>query len=122
MLRPRALIAGYMVLSVAVGLFQGFLRVRNEDLRVALVASMFPFAILMFTWCKADCAQRAITPPGGAALLVAYVALIGIPYYYFRILTPLKALGYVLCAYLVLFIGFGVTDLADQAISRLLAS
>jgi hypothetical protein len=47
--------------------------------------------VLLFAWCKADATHRGIEPPNGAALLVGLFALIGIPYYYFRILPPLRA-------------------------------
>jgi hypothetical protein len=118
--RTGAIVAGYFALSASLGVFQAFLRIRAVDLRVAGVCSLFALAIPLFTWCKADCAQRAITPPSGATLLVPGVALIGIPYYYFRILPPLKALGHVACAYLVLGLGMATTVLADRTISRVL--
>lgn len=117
---PGTIVGAYIALSAATGAFRAFLRGHGLDSRVAAVASAVPFAILLFTWCKTDCARRGISPPAGAALLVAGVAAIGIPYYYFRILRPLKALGYVLCAYLVLGMGIGTTVLADQTVSQLL--
>ena len=122
MSRPGAVVAGFFATCAALGVFQAFLRIRAVDLRVASVCGLFSLAILLFTWCKADCAHRAITPPPGATLLVSGVALIGIPYYYFRILPPLKALGHVVCAYLVLGLGMATTVLADWASSLVLAT
>lgn len=121
MSRQGTIIGAYIALSAATGALQAFLRTHAIDLRIATVASLLPFAILLFTWCNTDCARRGISPPAGAALLVAGAAIIGIPYYYFRILTPLKALGCVLCAYLMLGVGIGTTVLADQTVSQLLS-
>jgi hypothetical protein len=122
MKHQAAIITAYLALSAATGVFEAFLRMRAEDLRIAAVSSLFPSAILLFSWCKADCARRAISPPGGAALLVAGAAVIGIPYYYFRILPPFRALIYVLCAYLVLGLGMGATVWADLGASRVFSS
>lgn len=122
MTRPSKMIVAYWALSVALGVSQAYLRANALDLRVATVGSLVPFAIVLFAWCKADCTRRGITPPAGATLLVAGVAVIGIPYYYFRTLTSLKALGHVVAAYLILGIGLGSTALADQAVSRLFTS
>lgn len=41
-------------------------------------------AILLYSWCKADAAARQAEPPGVAALLVAFVPPLGIPYYLLR--------------------------------------
>jgi hypothetical protein len=121
MSRQGAIIGAYIALSAATGAVQAFLRMHAIDLRIAAVVSLLPFAILLFVWCNSDCARRGISPPAGAALLVAGIAIIGIPYYYFRILAPLEALGYVLCAYLILGVGVGTTVLVDQTVSQLLA-
>jgi hypothetical protein len=72
-------------------IFSAYIQQENLDLRIVTFATIFPFAVLLFAWCKADATHRGIEPPNGAALLVGLFALIGIPYYYFRILPPLRA-------------------------------
>jgi hypothetical protein len=47
---------------------------------------MFPLAVLLFMWCKADLAERKIEQPAGATLLVGLVSVIGVPYYFYRAL------------------------------------
>jgi hypothetical protein len=79
MSRPGTIIGAYIGVSAALGAFQAFLRMHALDSRVATVASLFPFAILLFTWCNTDCTRRGINPSAGAALLVAAIAIIGIP-------------------------------------------
>jgi hypothetical protein len=39
---------------------------------------------LLFVWCKVHARAHAIEPPTGAALLVGFVAPIGVPYYALR--------------------------------------
>lgn len=40
-------------------------------------------AICLFSWCKRDAEERGISA-GVSAMLVGFVALIGLPYYFFR--------------------------------------
>src|SRR5215469_10114012 len=89
--KRSALIVSFAVLSVAAGIFTAYTQHERVDPSVVTFATIFPFAALLFAWCKADAADRGIEPPTGAPLLVALFALIGIPYYYFRILPPLRA-------------------------------
>ena len=49
-------------------------------------------AVLLFAWCRADAAARGIRAPIGAPLLVALIAIVGVPYYFFRILPTSRAL------------------------------
>lgn len=49
-------------------------------------------AALLFLWCKADAAGRGIRPPTGAPLLVALIAIVGVPYYFFKVLPTSGAL------------------------------
>jgi hypothetical protein len=98
MSQRSALIVAILVLSTGMGVFEAYLARHQTDLRVATAASLFPFAILLFAWCKADASHRRIAPPPAAALLVGLFAVIGIPYYFFRILPPLRAAIYSACA------------------------
>jgi hypothetical protein len=41
-------------------------------------------AALLFAWCKADAAERGISPPKGAPVLVALFPPVGVPYYFLR--------------------------------------
>ena len=122
MKREAAIIAALLALSATVGVFQALLRADGQDLRITAFGSMLPYAILLFMWCKADCARRGISPPSGAVLLVSWVAIIGIPYYYFRILPLLRAVIHILCAYLVLGLCAEAIALADWATWRVLSA
>ena len=63
--------------------------------------------------CTADAAHRGIEPPTGAPLLVALFALVGIPYYYFRILPPLRATAHAAAALVVLVFLLELTPIAQ---------
>lgn len=106
MTKRSALIVSFLALSAAAGVLQGYIVHRNQDVRVVTTAYIFPAAILLYSWCKADAAQRGIPPPPGAPILVGLFALIGVPYYFFKILPPrraavsiAKALGVLLLAF-----------------------
>lgn len=43
----------------------------------------FPTAIAFFSWCKFDTAERGVTSPAPASMLVGLLAPIGMPYYLF---------------------------------------
>ena len=64
----------------------------NEPYSAAGVVHTFVIAILLYSWCKADAKARQTVPPGGAALLVAFVPPLGIPYYLLRSRPWRKAL------------------------------
>lgn len=44
---------------------------------------MFLISIMLFSWCGAHAKESQIIPPSGAKLLVAFIAPIGVPYYFF---------------------------------------
>jgi hypothetical protein len=50
-------------------------------------------AILLFSWCKADASARGIAVPAAAPILVGLIAIVGVPYYYFRVLPFGRALN-----------------------------
>jgi len=56
----------------------------GQSLNAVTVAHSFVVAVLLFAWCKADAASRGITPPAASPVLVAFVAPIGVPYYFIR--------------------------------------
>lgn len=73
---------------------------------------------LLFTWCKLDMRERSIREPTGSALLVALIAVIGVPLYFFRTRTRkeawksiLASLGFVLAVFVVVIIGSVVGEL-----------
>ena len=68
-------------------------------------------ATLLFFWCKADGAARGVPIPPAAPALVALIAIIGVPYYYFRILPSRQAAaatGRALLFFLLLIVLHGV--------------
>lgn len=111
----------FAVLSVAAGIFAAYIQHNREDPGVVTVATIFPFAALLFAWCKADARHRGIEPPTGAPLLVALFALIGIPYYYFKILPPLRAAVHAAAALALLVFLMWLTSVAQWLTLRALA-
>lgn len=89
MIHPRTYVVAMFGVSASLGVLQAYVQAQHEDLRIVSMISMFAFAPLLFAWCKADATTRAITPPPAAALLVAMVALVGVPYYFLKSL-PLR--------------------------------
>lgn len=122
MSRRTGLIVAILVLSMGVGAFEAYLEWHQADLRVASAASMFPFAVLLFTWCKADASHRGMAPPPGAALLVGIFAVIGIPYYFFHILPPVRAAICSVYALAILAFSMVLTRVAFVAALRAYAS
>jgi hypothetical protein len=56
----------------------------GQWMNAVTVAHSFVVAVLLFAWCKADAAARGITPPAASPVLVAFLAPIGVPYYFIR--------------------------------------
>jgi hypothetical protein len=118
MSRRATLILAILALSAGVGAFEAYLAHHHVDLQVATAASLFPFSILLFAWCKADASFRHIDPPPAAALLVGMFALFGIPYYFFRILPPVRAAIYSIFALGILVVSMFLTGAAYWATLR----
>jgi hypothetical protein len=122
MTRPRSLIISMFTLSAALGVLQAYVRLLGEDQRVIVMVSMFTFAPLLFSWCKADAACRGITPPLGAPLLVGLFALVGVPYYFLRTMRLRQAListGRALGVFLLMWITTGFADVAVSMFARI---
>ncbi|MEL6449409.1 MAG: hypothetical protein AAFQ62_15855 [Pseudomonadota bacterium] len=56
-----------------------------------VIIHMILLAILGFGWCKEDVRSRLIVEPPGSALLVAAIAVLGVPLYLFRSRPAKKA-------------------------------
>jgi hypothetical protein len=120
--RRTAIIIALLLLSGVAGLLQGYLGYIGQDARISVAVTIFPFAGLLLAWCKADAAHRGISPPDGAPLLVAIFALVGIPYYFFKVLAPGRAIIHILVAYLLLIVSTVVTGAAHLLASNVLAT
>jgi apolipoprotein N-acyltransferase len=108
--------------SAVLGVLQAFVRAQHQDLRIVTLISMFTFAPLLFAWCKADAASRAITPPPAAPLLVGIFALVGVPYYFLKAL-PIRQARSAIALAAGLFLLMGVTTVVlDMVASRVFAS
>jgi hypothetical protein len=122
MVRPRALVIAIFVLSGALGIFHAYLRAHHEDIRLVWGISWAPFAVLLFAWCKADAHSRSIAPPPGASVLVAMVAIVGVPYYFLRALPLRKAVISIARALGVYILMGAIAALTDFLTSRAFAS
>src|SRR5580698_6972960 len=90
--RRTAIILAFLLLSGVARRLQCYLVYIGQDARISAAVTIFPLAGLLLAWCKADAAHRGINPPDGAPLLVAIFALVRIPYYYFKVLGPGRAI------------------------------
>lgn len=64
------------------GVLEGSAPVDAEWPLAFSVSHMFLITILLFSWCGAHANESHATPPSGAKLLVAFLAPIGVPYYF----------------------------------------
>jgi hypothetical protein len=62
-----------------------------DDLAAAQLLLAIVSAPFLFTWCKLDARERAVDAPAPAAALVGGMALIGVPYYFFKTMRPARA-------------------------------
>jgi apolipoprotein N-acyltransferase len=80
-------------------------------------------AVLLFAWCKADAAARGIRPPPAAPLLVALIAIVGVPYYFFRVLptarAALAAIGKALLFFVLLLVVYAACFLLSTKLTEL---
>src|SRR5580698_3898084 len=120
--RRTAIILAFLLLSGVARRLQCYLVYIGQDARISAAVTIFPLAGLLLAWCKADAAHRGINPPDGAPLLVAIFALVGIPYYYFKVLAPGRAVIHILLAYLLLIVSVVVTGAAQVIASNALAT
>ncbi len=66
------------------GLVEPHLPDAGETLNAAGAAQGVLTSLLLFAWCKAHARAHAVQLASGAALLVAVIAPLGVPYYAFR--------------------------------------
>jgi hypothetical protein len=64
------------------GAAEGLAPVNAEWLFAFSIFHMFLISIMLFSWCGAHAKENQIIPPSGAKLLVAFIAPIGVPYYF----------------------------------------
>lgn len=122
MTSPRTFIVAMFTLWVLVGIFQAYLRAHHQNLAIATAASIFPFSVLLFAWCKADAARRCIKAPPAAPLLVGFFALIGVPYYFLKTMPWRRAVISIFFAFGVLVLMMVATTLTDLITYRAFAS
>ena len=98
MTKPRIVLLSLLVLFAAGGYVGANLVSRGEPEATIGAILAFPTAILLYLWCKTDARNRGIEVPPGASLLVGMLSPIGVPYYYFRILSVRNALLHLIFA------------------------
>jgi hypothetical protein len=93
------------------GLVEPHMRDPGQPFNAVGVVQALVFLVLLRGWCIAHAKANAIKPPAGAALLVAFIAVIGLPYYAFRayglrrgFLLLLSSIG-VLAVMLLVYVG-----------------
>jgi len=89
MKRSRKVLLLLFAIYVLCGLLVPLTTCSVEDVAAANVLLGVPTAVSLFTWCKLDSAERHITPPPSAALLVGGLAPVGVPFYFLRTM-PLR--------------------------------
>jgi len=83
-MQPRSLLALIAVTWGVAGLLGPHLAHAGELPNEVWVVQSLVTGFLLFVWCKAHARAHAIELPTGAALLVGFVAPIGVPYYALR--------------------------------------
>jgi len=94
-------------ISAVVGVVEPHVSHVGSPLSPLVTAYTVVMAILLFTWCKADASARGIVAPVAAPILVALIAIIGVPYYFFRTMPfgrALRATGKALLFFLLLIV------------------
>lgn len=89
--------AAMVATSALAGLIEPHLPNAGKPITEVAVAQAIAMSILLFGWCRAHAKTRAIEMPGGAPILVAAFALVGVPYYALRGFGSKK--GFALVAY-----------------------
>ena len=75
-----------------------------------------PLVVLLFVWCIVDARNRHVKRPLGAAILVALVFPVGVPYYYWRTYARRAAV-----VHIGLFVIFAVACFATLRFARMIA-
>jgi hypothetical protein len=82
-----------LALSVlAGGAVQQVLYANREAANIVILLMFLPQILLLRLWVGADAAERGISIPSGAAILVPALAIVGVPYYLLRSRAPRVAL------------------------------
>jgi hypothetical protein len=89
---PSRYVLALALLFPAVGMIDGFIARRGDQSPLTLVYAI-AVAALLHRWCKADASLRGIEPPFGSAAMVAFLAPIGVPLYFFRTMPFASAAG-----------------------------
>ena len=90
--RPHIYLLALLLLAVANGVIAQVLYENPSGESIANALFLLPSAVSLYLWCKADARWRNVAVPSGASVLVPMVALIGVPYYFFRTYTFARAL------------------------------
>ena len=91
MRRSRTVLLTLAGIWVSYGIALPHIAHKPDDVAAAQVFLGFLTAPFLFTWCKLDTRERAVEAPAPAAALVGGMALIGVPYYFFRTMRPARA-------------------------------
>lgn len=113
MLTPsRQYLLAMLLLTIAVGLVEPFLPDPGEQINAIGMMQSFAMAFLLFGWTRAHRRQHQVNNAPAAALLIAFIPPVGIPYYAFTAYgfkrgssLVLKAIGFFIlltvCYYLI---------------------
>jgi apolipoprotein N-acyltransferase len=111
--------------SAVVGVLQPHVSQGGAPLSPLVTGYTLVMAILLFSWCRADASARGIAVPSAAPILVALLAIVGVPYYYFRVLPfgrALSAIGKSVLFFLLLIVLQGVCSFVSARTSPSLSS
>jgi hypothetical protein len=108
--------------SAVVGVLEPHVSQVGAPLSPLAIGYTLTMAVLLFTWCKADAAKRGIVAPVAAPILVALLAIVGVPYYFFKTLPfdrALRATGKALIFFLLLIVLQGFCSFASARLAQL---
>jgi hypothetical protein len=84
-MKPSLRYVVVLAMSVAVaGALQQIFYANSDAANIVALVMFFPQIILLRLWVGADAAERGITIPTGAAIVVPLLAIVGVPYYLLR--------------------------------------
>ena len=107
-------------ISAVVGVLEPHLPHVEGPLSPLVAAYTLVMATLLFAWCKADASNRGIAVPAAAPILVALLAIVGVPYYFFRVLPfgrAVSAIGKAILFFVFLIILQGVCNFVSARIT-----
>jgi len=120
MRRAQRLLLSLLALFAVMGVLHARVPEARQPFGEFAVGESILVAALLFAWCKADAAERGISPPKGAPVLVALFAPVGVPYYILRT-RPWRAAAVSILRAFLFFLALGVVYEVTRTITFIMS-